>query len=50
MDLSQKIALLESKLDHLETEREELQRLLILFGFEKGIESLKEALKETILL
>lgn len=41
-DLNRKIARLESKHDHLETELHELDTLLVKSGFPKGIDSLKE--------
>jgi len=39
--LLKKIAKLESKLDHLETEFDYLNKILINCGFPKGIETLK---------
>ncbi|MFA6118770.1 MAG: hypothetical protein WCT85_01830 [Parachlamydiales bacterium] len=47
--LLNKIAKLESKLDQAETEIDQLNKLLIECGFQRGIETLKSTAQETIL-
>ena len=47
--LKSKVALLESRLDHLETELSYLDRLLVEFGFEEGIFNLKQTLEELVI-
>lgn len=42
------IANLESKIDLLESEIEHLNELLIKFGFSKGVEGLKESIREIL--
>lgn len=48
MDLQNKIATLESVVDHLKTELSYLNDLLIRCGFSEGIVTLKEAAQELL--
>lgn len=45
---NREIAILESRVDHLETEISYLNRLLMECGFEKGIETLKWSAEEML--
>lgn len=46
--MSNKVAFLESKVDHLETELTYIQSLLVQCGFPEGIKTLKETAEELI--
>ena len=46
--LHDRVAFLESRVDMLEAEIIHLNRLLIQFGFSKGIESLKQSIQELL--
>jgi len=46
--LKTKVALLESKVDHLETELTFLNERLIACGFSEGIQSLKDSVEEIL--
>lgn len=46
--MSKKVAILESKVDHLETELTYIQSLLVQCGFPEGIKTLKETAEELI--
>jgi len=46
--LRRELAVLETKYDHLLTDFEELNRLLIEVGFEEGIKTLKETAEEVV--
>ncbi len=48
MDYNHQIAVLESRIDHLETELSYLDKILIDCGFSKGIETLKESVTELL--
>ena len=50
MENRAKIASLESKVDHLETELSYVHKLLVRFGFPDGVASLKAALEEMLQL
>ena len=45
---NKELARLESMLDHYETERDELNQLLIQCGFEEGIKTLKMTARELL--
>ena len=47
-ELIKKIAALESKVDHLETELSHLDGMLLACGFPNGVETLKETIKEIL--
>ena len=47
-NLNARIAALETQVDHLESELAYVHALLVDFGFEQGIESLKMSLEEIL--